>query len=185
MTTSDNNDPLMQRAAALPRNLEPGRDLWPEIAAKLQPATARVTPQRTRFWPAAIAAGIGLVVLSSSLTWWVATHRDVSAAEIVAAISDMQTLPSHTPDAGLLLAREDMIASLEQSLERLPPATRRVVGSNLLEIHRSLGEIRLALLEDPENAFLHQLLYATYEQELGLLSDINRMAMILPNEIQT
>ena len=50
-------DPLLARAAELPKDVAPPRDLWPAIAARLT-----ATPQRAGFralgWPAALAAAL-------------------------------------------------------------------------------------------------------------------------------
>ena len=178
---NDRNDSLVKRAAALPAEIEPARDLWPGIASQLAPQTEHASVAKHNVWPAALAAGLALAVLSSSVTWWIANRPDVSTERIVAAMTDSMT--PFAEDAEMLQVRQQLTVSLDESLNRLSPRTRRQVGLNLLEIHQSLADIRVALDEDPNNAFLHQLLHTTYQQELGLLSDINKLAGTLPEEI--
>ena len=91
----------------------------------------------------------------------------------------------YVADAEMLQVRERLTVSLDDSLQRLSPDTRRTVSKNLLEIHESLAQIRSALEQDPQNAFLHQLLHTIYGQELDLLTDINKLAADRPQEIQT
>ena len=179
---NDRNDPLVQRAAALPEEIQPGRDLWPEIANRLTPAARTTTVVRRPLWPAALAAGLALAVLSSSVTWWVANRPDISTERVVAAMTD--PMVPYVQDAKMMQVRQQLTVSLDESLNRLSPRTRRQVSMNLMEIHQSLAEVRVALEEDPDNAFLHQLLHTTYQQELGLLSDINKLALTLPDEIE-
>ena len=180
---NDRNDPLVQRAATLPESIEPGRDLWPEIAAQLSPVAQTVSTGRHAVWPVALAASLTLAVLSSAATWWVVSRPDLSTPRIVELMTD--PAQPYVQDVELLNARRELTDSLDQSLMRLSPRTRRQVSMNLLDIHESLAEIRVALEEDPDNTFLHQLLFSTYQQEIGLLSNINRVALTLPDEVET
>ncbi|MDH3646022.1 MAG: hypothetical protein OER80_04540 [Gammaproteobacteria bacterium] len=180
---NDRNDPLMERAAALPDEINPNRDLWPVIASRLTPAIQSKPSSRSSVWPIALAAGLALAVLSSAITWTVANRADVSPDRIAAVITEPAR--PYVQDAELVQIRQELTAALDDNLMRLSPKTRRKVSANLLEIHESLAEIRMALDADPNNGFLHQLLYTTYQQELGLLSNINRVALTLPDEIET
>ncbi|MBT8135653.1 MAG: hypothetical protein KJO54_01435 [Gammaproteobacteria bacterium] len=178
---TDRSDSLIGRAAALPDEISPERDLWPQIASKLgQPEVPAV--QQRRWWPQAVAAGVALVALSSAVTWRFATQQDVSTAAVVAAITAPAT--QYVADAEMLQVRQRLTVALDDSLQRLSPDTRRNVSRNLLEIHESLARIRTALEQDPQNAFLHQLLHSIYRQELDLLTDINKLAAERPQEIQ-
>ncbi|HEY5559936.1 MAG TPA: hypothetical protein VIK49_09460, partial [Steroidobacteraceae bacterium] len=60
-------DPLLAKAAELPKDIAPPRDLWPAIAARLTS-----TPQRTGLralgWPGALAAGFLVASVSALLT---------------------------------------------------------------------------------------------------------------------
>ncbi|MDH3590117.1 MAG: hypothetical protein OEQ74_12015, partial [Gammaproteobacteria bacterium] len=120
---NDRNDPLVKRIAALPAEIEPGRDLWPGIAGQLTPETGHAPVARHAVWPAALAAGLALAVLSSSVTWWIANRPDISAERIVATMTDPMT--PYVEDAEMLQVRQQLIVSLDESLNRLSPKTRR------------------------------------------------------------
>lgn len=180
---NDRNDPLIQRAAGLPESIEPGRDLWPDIASQLSNPVQSATKRERAVWPIALAASLTVAVLSSVVTWYVVTRPDLSTERIVELMTD--PAQPYVQNVELLNARRELTESLDRSLQRLSPETRRQVSANLLEIHESLKEIRVALAEDPDNIFLHQLLHSTYEQEIGLLSDISRVALTLPEEVET
>lgn len=180
---NDRNDPLIQRASALPESIEPERNLWPGIAARIAADTQQPASRNRSVWPVALAASLTLAILSSTATWWVLTRPDLTTTRIVELMTD--PMQPFVQDVELIEARRQLTDSLDESLQRLAPSTRRQVSMNLLYIHQSLAEIRAALDEDPENVFLHQLLYSTYQQEIGLLSDINRVALTLPDEVET
>lgn len=180
---NDRNDPLIQQANALPESIEPDRDLWPGIAARLNPATTSDYRPRPAVWPVALAASVTLAILSSAATWWILSRPDLTTTRIVELMTDHAQ--PYVQDVELINARRLLTDSLDKSLQRLSPRTRRQVSMNLLDIHESLAEIRSALEQDPDNLFLHQLLHSTYSQEIGLLSDIKRVALTLPDEVET
>lgn len=62
MKDSDDPNPLRDRIDSLPRDIPPARDLWPDIAARLEtePAPVRVPPFRRFRLPLAIAAALTL-----------------------------------------------------------------------------------------------------------------------------
>ena len=61
-------DPLLAKAAELPKEIEPAHDLWPGIAARLAEAPRESRP-RSFGWPAALAAGFVVASVSALLTW--------------------------------------------------------------------------------------------------------------------
>ena len=65
MNSSDNFDPLLEQAARLPAEIQPQRDLWPDIAARLNAPVP--TPRRR--WPLSLAAAAALVALTATVTW--------------------------------------------------------------------------------------------------------------------
>jgi len=60
-----------------------------------------------------------------------------------------------------------------------------VVERNLAQIRAAVAEINQALEKDPGNILLEQLLMAAYQDEMEVLSNVNRMAGAVPsrNEI--
>ena len=55
-----------------------------------------------------------------------------------------------------------------------------MVRRNLEQIRSALNEINQALSDDPNNVLLQQLLLAAYQDELAVLTEVNRMARSLP-----
>ena len=178
---SESRDLRLDRAlAGLPRELPPENDLWPGIAAKLEPRRA---PRR---WLPLAAAAVLLVVSSSLITARVVRWSAAPAASIATVA------PPATPDAGVVrpasfgpghaldpeyaAARQQLAAMLAQRMDRLPSSARQKVEDNLAQLHRATDEINAALALQPGDALLEELLLNTYQDELAVLASVNQLA---------
>jgi len=65
---ADRPDRLQEALSQLPRGIEPGRDLWPGIAARLEPRSEPARVRAVPRWAWAAAAATVLVVASSIVT---------------------------------------------------------------------------------------------------------------------
>jgi hypothetical protein len=184
MNEREMNARLEARLARLPRDVEPGRDLWPAIACRLAEDESAAAPQAPAraggVWRQA-AAAVVLVALSSATTYVVMGTRTpeperIAAVELVQhELNAARFLP-----AGYVETRAELSAAFSDSLGRLSPQTRDVVEANLRDIERSLAEIGAALARDPGNATLQQLLVAASTQELEYLDEVRRLALSVP-----
>lgn len=180
-------DRLLEAARRLPTEIMPERDLWPGIKARLEPQVVAAPVWGGWRWAGAIAAGAALVAISSLMTIWVVEKdatRSVNVAVPGAGVPAMAAPaafgPGHQLGPKYRLARNELTADLEARLEALPPASRSVVRRNLAQIRAALNEINQALVDDPNNVLLQQLLLAAYQDELAVLTEVNRMARSLP-----
>lgn len=181
----------LQAASRLPGEIQPERDLWPDIEARLR--SEATTRSRRRGWRLATtaAAAIVLVTMSSLITLWV-TDRPENLP-----VSPVQTPAGGVRPAGGIAvnatfgpdyllgpkyekARQQLSRELETQLDTLPAETRNVVEKNLAQLRQALAEINSALADDPGNVLLQQLLMAAYQDELSVLMEVNRMARSLP-----
>ena len=159
----------------LPRSVDPGQDLWPAIAARLQPGEAR---PRTR-WAWQAAAAVLLVVGSSVLTANLVRRDDARVAgSPVMGPAAVEVMPAaygsaYTPDPGYLAARQKLAKMLESRVDRMPPSARQKLESNLAEIRRATAEINAALALQPGDPLLEELLLNSYQDELGVLAGVN------------
>ena len=143
---SDNE--LRWQLRQLPREIEPPRDLWPEIASRLDRPVAR---RRPWFLALATAASLGLAV---GLAWHlrdpapppadfrvelVQREADALTREYEAALGQFEGAPMPAP---------------------LEPA--------LATLDRSAADIRDAIATDPEALFLLDQLRRTYARRLSL-----------------
>ena len=173
------SDPLLAKAAELPKDIAPPRDLWPAIAARLTS-----TPQRAGLrafgWPAALAAGFLVASVSALLTWGLMREpgpamNDVRAAG--GAVAQAEIVPVHygansALGATELATRDQLLVQFRQRLDELSPQTREAVVKNLAIIQRAADEIDAALAQDPASGLLNGLLLGTYKQELQLYSKV-------------
>jgi hypothetical protein len=177
---------LDAKLRGLPLALEPGRDLWPGIAAGLD---AREPRSRRRRWLAQAAAALLLVAGSSLLT---ATLLDRGPADrtqsarvepkpaLVAGNGVFAPMPaafgpSVRLDPEYAAARKQLTTMLQARLDRLPPSTRAKLVTNLGEMQRAAEQINAALAEQPGDPLLEELLLETYQDELAVLANVNQL----------
>ena len=185
MNTHERDDALLRAAARLPESIEPPRDLWPGIAAQLGTQERDNAPARP--WLLALAASVALVAVTAGVTWRIAVERPAAPAPTPVAATTTTPAPETptTATGELMFLRAQLLDTLDDNLARLPADSQRVIVDNLLVIRASLSAIEEALAADPNNPSLQQLLYTTYEQELSVLADVNRLALTLPTEVET
>ncbi|HTR77298.1 MAG TPA: hypothetical protein VMH39_04285 [Gemmatimonadaceae bacterium] len=179
--------------------LEPARDLWSGIAARLdtpviaiadrgvEPAErpAAAASRRRGWWMAAAAAG--LVAATAGVTTLVV--RGTSTAATAGGVGGVL---ASGPSAGAPVLRasnargvdaayDSEIVALHALVARrrasLDPATVAVIERNLAVIDTAIAECKNALARDPESVFLKESLTSAYDSKVALL----RTAVALPS----
>jgi len=171
--------------------IEPGHDLWPGIAAQLEPREARAASRPRRAWLWQAAAAVLLVAGSSLLT---ATLLDTWRADGTMATATNPTTPAANAvptraaalpaafgagarlDPDYLAARRQLTALLETRMASLPESTRAKLEANLAEMRHAALQINAALAEQPGDPLLEELLLKTYQDELAVLANVNQLA---------
>lgn len=157
---------LVEEARGLRAAVEPPRDLWPGIAARLTPRPARRNraaarrPARALPWLPLAAAAVLLLALAGTLVL-----REWSPG---AAPAETETALGASPAPGRALSRQ-VLAALERQQGNLSPATVSSLEGSLAALDRSIADLRAALASDPGNRQLHLWLAERYRQELELL----------------
>jgi len=170
------DDALMKAAAALPREIKPGRDLWPGIETSLR--TARPGHGRWSGMLAQAATVLLLVGGSSGLTYLAVKDDGNSLAPVVldgervfepvsGSFGSRYNLGPEFQDA-----RDSLAARLDSEMEKLSPESRVEVQQNLETIRAAIVEINKALANEPDNALLQDLLIRTYRDELALMQKV-------------
>jgi len=172
---------LRERVAALPRSVEPRRDLWPEIEARI--ATTKVV--RPRFGRRALMAAAATVLLISSVVTAYLVGRQQAATAIITApvaqANETDVLLATFAELGVhdyQATRQHLLDVLEDRKDQLSPATLEIVLANLRLIDDAMDEIVEALGEDPGNELLRRQLVSTYRRQINLLET----AAVLPSE---
>ena len=169
-------DALMAAAAALPKQIAPGRDLWPGIEQALRKPPASAWYRGGLF--AQAAAVILLIGASSGLTYFAVRDGGSQVSPVVTDVTRVFEPVSGSFGSSYNLgpdfqdARNSLAARLEMEMERLPADARADIQENLDVIHNAIIEINKALAEEPDNALLQELLLRTYHDELALMQKV-------------
>jgi hypothetical protein len=169
---------LLARVGALPRSIEPARDMWTGIAGRIKAGNvvAGDFAAHDRRWTlvgAAAAAVAALITVTAIVTAVlvrserlsrVALSPDSGARGAVTASLELSEARG-TYDT----ARRQLRAALATRRGSLSPATLKVIDDNFRVIERAVREIEDALAHDPGNRQLPSLLAAAYRQEIDLL----------------
>ncbi|MDH5271487.1 MAG: hypothetical protein OEY13_00275 [Gammaproteobacteria bacterium] len=194
-TSQDAAVQLDARLRELPRDVAPGRDLWPDIAARIEaraPPVASTTRRPAWLWQA--AAAVVLVAGSSLLTANLLDRSrpaQQSAVPVVPvngiAASDAAVAmraafgPAGQLDPEYLAARDQLTQMLDRRIAALPLSARAKLEFNLGEMRRAADEINAALAEQPGDPLLEELLLKTYQDELAVLSNVSQLTSSLEN----
>lgn len=166
---------LIADARALPREIRPERELWPEIASRLDGSVVRsltARRQARRRWIPLAAAAVLLVAASVLLTLQFSAPRTVTPA--LPPTAGVIPASTRAMDADLVQAARDLEQVLVEQRERLAPATIATLERNLAIIDQAIAESRAALAADPANRDLRALLLGAHRQKLDLLERATR-----------
>lgn len=170
---------VLAELRALPREIEPPRDLYPAIAARLAPA------RRRSFWPLAAAAALMLLAGLALLMRLQRAAPPAPTPDAAIATAPAPRLPGDTAiartayrDTDLALAgiRRELRRSIEARQADLPPATRELVFENLRVIDEAIADIEAALAAAPADQALARTYIDYREREIELLRQVNRLA---------
>jgi hypothetical protein len=170
---------LRDLTAALPSTLEPSRDLWPGIEARI----SETKVVRGRFGRSALLAAAAAVVVVSS----VVTAYFLGRSQAVVVTTEPSTVVASGPSEILLASfeglgvddyvatRTELLDALETRKHELSAETLDIVMENLLLIDQAMDSIAEALGDEPENEFLMKQLAGAYRRQIDLLQRAVRM----------
>lgn len=192
LATAERIRALAERARHLPAAIEPDGRLWGDVAAALAvggsgtrreraPRGEAEPSRRPRRWVASprwlAAAAVVLMAGSSAATAYLMRGGSPSAAMTGGAAA----LPAGFTATEAAFQRD--VAGLEALLTAqraaLTPETIAIVDRSLATIDGAIAEAREALLADPANHALAELLAASYRQKVELM----RRAAEFPNTL--
>ncbi|HEX9563402.1 MAG TPA: zf-HC2 domain-containing protein [Gemmatimonadaceae bacterium] len=180
---------IRREATRLPE-LEPSRDLWEGIAARIQAPVIELGARRApapsrRIW-SLTAAAVLLVTVTSGITYSIAMRRGAGAAVATGSgdpvTSDPGPLTSVVrseplaPELVYDREIEQLRLVLNERRADLDSATVTVVEQSLRTIDVAIAEARAALTGDSSSPFLHDRLNRALQKKLGVL----RMVALLP-----
>jgi hypothetical protein len=148
---------ILWQLRQLPREVEPGRDLWPAIAEGIARQRA---PRRTRWIaPLAMAASLLLTV------GLVGRAQFQGAAAPPSPRAEADAISSAVVRSEARAVTDEYQAALRQFRGAPVPAE---VAPSLQALDRSVVQIRRAIAADPDSVFLLEQLRRTYSTRLAL-----------------
>ena len=154
---------LVAGAAALPKTIEPGRDLWATIERRIRQRAAWNV--RRVWWRGALAAAaVFVIVLGLYRLLPPSTALDRPGQGWAAVQADFDR------------ASDELSRILAVERERLLPETVALLERNLAVIDTAIAESRAALTRDPASAELRRFFAAAARQKVELLRWAARVA---------
>ena len=173
---------IFARAADLPKSIEPPGEAWSNIRNAIMREENAVASRHTatgvafwrRPWVMAAAAAVVVAVLSSATTALYLNSRSHSASTPggLPGFTDSTpaTLAAFTAEENNYLRQAAMLQDLlDQQQTALAPETIAQLKASLRTIDEAISEARSALLRDPSNKLLIEMLSANYKQKVDLL----------------
>lgn len=175
-------------ARALPGTVMPPDELWNDVRTTIEsrkvahlPAGMASSRLHARGWwmtPGRLAAAAVVLVAATASLTAIAMNARVSPAPVV-----VQGTPSVTVSASWQASErvfQQSVVELREQLEllhdHLSPGTLVKVERALATIDLAIAEGREALLRDPANAALSELLASNYRQKIELLRRMTQLA---------
>ena len=181
-------DDILAQAIGEWRDELPSRDLWAGIAPQI---AARPAASARRFaftLPQLALAASLLIAVASGLTWMAArppaagtsaasqSEPVIQAYGVPEDTTDGQIVQANFADAQFNAAVSDLERILREERDRLDPRTVLIIERNLKAIDNAINEARMALNDDPANAFLNSHLADARRRKLDLLRQATTLA---------
>jgi len=185
---------LLGDLGALPAEAQPSRDLWPQIAWRMdgiethdsapsevdlageadsrEPGQGRSGAPRRFSLPAwqLAAASIALMVISGGTVWaFLAGKTEAGGPLGPVPQSSAQQVSWEDAYGGYDQAVADLESVLERGREVLDPETVQVLEENLRAIDEAIQEAGDALIQDPASTVLQRFLAENFRKKMDLL----------------
>jgi hypothetical protein len=158
-TNESNNDALRWQLHGLRRDIQPVRDLWPGIAARIAvtPQTTQTRRKRRAWLPMAMAASL-LLVFGVFWRFSPAPTGDTLIRREAAAMSQQYQ------------SAFDQLASAQKT------SAHPAITTALQDLDHSAAQIRNAIDRSPDSRFLLEQLRRTYARRLVLTQRVTNLS---------
>jgi len=162
----------------LAKSIEPDRDLWPGIAARLfGSGEGQSGKKRRTHWAwIVISAAAAAILVAVSVEWF---HRSSSTelpsragvASVTPANDSLRSEVAKAEEAYVYAAGQ-FLAQLESPDASLPADTKDVLQGNLVIADRAISEVKSAWERQPHDVELARKLLAAHERRVELLQQV-------------
>lgn len=157
---------MLQRVSALPRQIQPERDLRADIWAQAD----RKTLWSWRYQLA--AAAVILIAVTAVITASLTRNRELPVNMVEHTTRSPIDFVSLEPQYRAQAA--ELQDALREQRDQLSPETVRILEENLRIIDTAIQEARAALARDPQSAALGEMWRSAYQRKLDLLKQAAR-----------
>ena len=156
--------------------------LWSQISDSIDrvPASHRATATKREYrfsMPALAAAASLLIVASVSATLYIDRQAAQAGNDSTVAAGATPMLQLTATDAQFVPGVEALERQLQSQRDLLQPQTIVIIERSLATIDAALAEARAALIADPANAALRDVLETTYRQKMDFLTRATKIAV--------
>jgi anti-sigma factor RsiW len=175
-------DELRRSVAELPAAVEPSRDLWPEIAARIE--SRKVVRGRFLRHALTAAAAAAVIIVTATTAYVIGSRQNVGPSSTVAgpAADRHDAVRASFTALGVTdfeQTRRQLLDALENRRDQLSPETLDLVMRNVELINDAMAKIAMALGDDPGNELLQRRLVHAYRRQIDLLEQ----AAVLPSDV--
>ncbi len=173
---------LRRSVVELSTSVEPPRDLWPGIAARIE---SRKVVQGRFLQRALIAAAAAVVIMMTATTaYFIGSRQSLEPGAAAAAPEAVRhdVVQASFNALGVTdfeQTRRQLLHVLESRRNELSPETLSLVMENVQLIDDAMAKIATALGDDPGNELLQRRLVHAYRRQIDLLEQ----AAVLPSDI--
>ena len=167
---------LLEQLEKLPKEREPGPDLWPAIRRRIAPS--RLAVMRTKPWFDAVAAAL---LVGFALTLGMQLGDNIGKIPGSDANSDFELAPLQSSTgqfiAGVLdieygAALRDVVGHFKAEPQAAPDPQDAGLSQSLKILQNATEDLRDALEQDPNSIYLAELLASTHRKRINLLRDL-------------
>ena len=172
---------FVAEAAGLRHEAQPGRDLWPGIATRIESRARllRFVRRGGLLSGLAAAAALVLALVLSRGPQPGAGVASVGSSSATARPAAAGTADIEKAEAEYLRATSQLIQTLNARRGSMPPEAQKQMAdleANVAAIDTALRQVKDALEKDPQNTKLNKMLASTHQKKIDLLLKLIRLS---------
>ncbi len=166
-------DPVLREAITNLRDTPPASDLWATIAPRL--SMRRPKGSILLRWPAALAAGVAIALVSAGGTHYLMRVQPTTRAAVTSTTTPVTTVAYSAADSTLESAIRQLEGSLRSTMAQLDAPTRQGISRSLDVLDRAIAEAAARRASAPDDLRAENYLTNTLRKKLGVLRTVSTL----------